>query len=98
MGDSMNRINRIGRRTLIAMAFLAIVAAAISLTGCSYFEEQRVADFQAIERGDDAQCRSYGAVPGSPAYINCRTLVANQRSAAEAQKDAVVGAYLLNRR
>jgi hypothetical protein len=28
---------------------------------------------------DDAQCRSYGAAPGSPPYIQCRMNLDNQR-------------------
>jgi hypothetical protein len=34
----------------------------------------------AMSASDDAQCRSYGAAPGSPSYIQCRTNLDNQRA------------------
>lgn len=75
---------------------------ALLLGGCSQYEEYRAAQaqdaFEAVQQNDDAQCQSYGAQPGTPAYINCRTQLASQRSAEDAQKRAVVGTYLLNHR
>jgi hypothetical protein len=41
---------------------LAYVLAALVLSGCA---AQQAAEM-------DAQCKSYGAKPGTPAYINCR--------------------------
>jgi len=35
---------------------------------------------QAIAASDDAQCQSYGAVPGSQEYIQCRMNLDNQRA------------------
>jgi hypothetical protein len=84
------------------MRILGILALGAALAGCAQYEEyqaaQNQAAYQAIQQSDDAQCQSYGAQPGTPPYINCRTQLASQRSAEEAQKRAVVGAYLLNRR
>jgi hypothetical protein len=34
-----------------------------------------------VAEKDDAQCQSYGATPGSPAYVNCRVTLAAQRDA-----------------
>lgn len=74
---------------------------AFLLGGCTQMEEirQRGLEMQAGPApDDDGQCRSYGAQPGTPTYINCRTQLSGQHSAEESQKRAVVGAYLLNRR
>lgn len=46
---------------------------------------------------DDNQCRSYGAVPGSDAYIRCRMMISQQRSASNAQSQAIAAQFLLNR-
>lgn len=34
---------------------------------------------------DDQQCRSYGAIPGSDAYVNCRVLLSTSKVQADAQ-------------
>lgn len=47
--------------------------AILSLTGCMQTAEQRVAK-------DDAQCLSYGVPKGSPAYVECRMRLDQQRS------------------
>lgn len=60
--------------------------ALLGLAGCGM--SQRLAEQQAAK--DDAQCRSYGAVPGEPAYVNCRAQVASSREAAGAIAGAVV--------
>ncbi len=39
---------------------------------------QQQAQAQAVS--DDAQCRSYGAAPGSQSYIQCRMNIDNQRA------------------
>ena len=73
---------------------------ALLLGGCAQIEEIRQTGLR-MQNGpppdDDAECQSYGAIPGTPAYISCRTQFASQRSAEDAQRRAVVGAYLLNR-
>jgi hypothetical protein len=48
---------------------------------------------QAIAASDDAQCRSYGAAPGSPAYIQCRMNIDNQRG----QMRAAIASQLIGR-
>jgi hypothetical protein len=48
---------------------------------------------QAIAANDDAQCRSYGAAPGSQTYIQCRMNLDNQR----AQIRAALASQLIGR-
>jgi len=48
---------------------------------------------QARAANDDAQCQSYGAAPGSQAYIQCRMNLDNQRAA---MRSAVAGALVGN--
>lgn len=48
---------------------------------------------QAIAANDDAKCQSYGAVPGSQDYIQCRMNLDNQRAA---MRQAVAGALVGN--
>ena len=61
---------------------------------------------QAINDVDDAQCRSYGAKPGSDAYVACRMNLANARQqaataasdrscAAASQMTGALGGYYL---
>ena len=55
---------------------LGMVVILIGLTGCAEYyarqaEQQRM-QAAAIDQQEDAQCRNYGATPGSPAYIQCR--------------------------
>jgi hypothetical protein len=71
-------INQIGRRTIAAMAVLAVVALVISLSGCQTTEERVAAD--------DRQCQSYGVQPGSPAYVQCRMNLDNNRAAVKASE------------
>jgi hypothetical protein len=84
------------------LKIIAVFIGFLLLPGCAAYEQQhaaeRQAEFQAIQQNEDAQCRSYGAEPGSAAYVNCRTQLSGQRAADESQRRAVVGAYLLNRR
>lgn len=65
----------------IALSLLLLVA------GCQTSEE--------LATADDQQCRSYGAAPGSDAYIQCRMTIANQREAdRRAYSRAIVAAQL----
>jgi hypothetical protein len=41
-----------------------------------------------IAASDDAQCRSYGAQPGSDAYVSCRTQLTTTRTMAAAVEDS----------
>ena len=34
----------------------------------------------AQDKADDAQCRSYGTLPGSEGYVKCRSILAKGRS------------------
>jgi hypothetical protein len=61
-------------------AFLVL----LSLAGCANHGPPR--DFAA--EADDAQCRSYGARPGTDAYIGCRTNLAAAKRQADAVDDA----------
>ena len=67
------------------MRIIAVCALAITLAACAS-EQQQQAQAQAqaaeIAANDDAKCQSNGAAPGSPAYIQCRTNLDNQRAAA----------------
>lgn len=69
-------MNRIGRRTLIAMTVLGLLAPALTLAGCFQSTQPGQAEAfmpkEQIAAKDDEICRGYGAKPGSPEYINCR--------------------------
>jgi hypothetical protein len=69
-------------KKLILLGFLAF-----ALAGCQTVEEAR-AQRNAV---DDADCRSYGAKPGSEAYVRCRTeLQRNRAIENEARRPVVV--------
>lgn len=75
------------------------IALLLLLTSCADFQARMAAQQaanaqaaavrqQAINDADDAQCSSYGAKPGSDAYVACRMNLANNRQqAAEAAAD-----------
>lgn len=66
------------------MRIFAVSAVALALTACASEQERQAqaqAQAAAMQANDDAQCRSYGAVPGSPEYIQCRMNIDNQRAA-----------------
>jgi hypothetical protein len=73
----------------------ALIALTITLSGCAEYQqrqaEEQAARAQAIADSEDAQCRSYGAQPGSPAYIQCRMNFDNQRAQ---MRSAVAGALI----
>jgi hypothetical protein len=65
-----------------------VLLVALSLAGCITAEEQ-VAQYRAKANAEDNQkCLSYGAQPGSPAYVQCRA----QLDSARTQADATVAA------
>jgi hypothetical protein len=45
---------------------------------------------QNLAQQDDATCKSYGAVPGSDAYVNCRMQRDNTRQQGEALRRAAI--------
>ena len=74
--------------------------AGCALVGCMSPEERaaRAAAYQAqLEVQEDAQCRSYGAEPGSQTYVQCRMLLQQQAAQAEAQRRAAIMQMLINR-
>ncbi len=70
--------------TRTALLTLAALALGAGLAGCQTLEERRAAQ----DARDDADCRSYGARPGSPDYIRCRTEL--RRVRAEEERPVVV--------
>ena len=70
-------------------ALLAVVVCGVVLAGCAEYEarqqQEQYERAQAITANEDAQCRSYGAEPGSPAYVQCRMNFDNQRTQMRAQ-------------
>lgn len=72
----------------------AVVAAAFILSSCAEYEARRQQEqAQAQAAQDNAQCSSYGAAPGSQAYIQCRMNLDNQR----AQMRAALASQLMGR-
>lgn len=69
---------------------------ALVLAGCQTSPrghgEQFMSDAE-IEAKDDGTCRSLGAAPGTPIYIDCRLRLRSTRSAE--QRSADTGALLL---
>jgi hypothetical protein len=86
-------------KSLLYIASVGIAASLSILSGCAEWrarqEAAAAAQAQAIGANDDATCRSYGASPGSPAYVQCRMNISNQRAAGDMQTRALIGAYLL---
>ena len=66
------------------MRFAAALVVLTSLVGCAQYDEVRNANLAAAEQervaADDANCRSSGVQPGSPAYEDCRKRLANQHA------------------
>ena len=66
------------------MRFAALLLALASLAGCAQYDAERQANLAAAAQlraaSDDANCRSSGAQPGSPAYDDCRRRYANQHA------------------
>lgn len=62
------------------MRILWVFIGVLVLSGCA--SRQEIAS--RVAAGDDAQCRSYGAAPGSDAYIGCRSRLSAAHTNAEA--------------
>jgi hypothetical protein len=60
---------------------LFLAAAAVAVAGCARSESAAEAAF----RADDAKCKSYGADPGTEAYVDCRLAIDMQKGNAEAE-------------
>ena len=61
--------------------------AALALSGCISVEEARAQR----DAFDDAECRNFGARPGTDAYVRCRTdLQRNRAIESEARRPVVV--------
>jgi hypothetical protein len=93
---------RMGARMYKPLVIFGItIGLAGGLAGCAQYQaqQQAQADAQAQAQGasDDAQCQSYGVMPGSPGYVQCRMNLDNQHAAAFQQRQAILGAYLLGR-
>jgi hypothetical protein len=56
----------------------------------------RQAKIDATNAADDAQCRNYGAVPGTQTYTECRMIIAMRRQDIEAANDMQRRAILGN--
>ena len=83
-------------------ALSAIILTGLLLASCAQMEARRQAEAQneanMIASNEDATCRSYGAEPGTPAYIQCRMNFSNQRAQINANDRAVAMQYLLQHR
>jgi len=67
------------------MKRVVAILSLLALTGCLTTSPQELA------QQDDNVCRSYGAAPGTDAYINCRT----QRDSTRQQGQAMVRAAII---
>lgn len=63
-----------------------VIGAAVLLAGCNSASKPGRGELfmndQEVTAKDDAICRGYGAAPGTPAYIQCRTLQDQRRDQA----------------
>jgi hypothetical protein len=63
------------------MRFAVALVVLTSLVGCAQYDEARNANLAAAAQdqvaADDANCRSSGVQPDSPAYDDCRKRLAN---------------------
>jgi hypothetical protein len=82
-----------GELRMLKRIFLLSLAAT-TVSGCGeYLARQSYQYARQAEVNDDAKCRSYGAEPGSQAYMQCRMNLDNNRAAIA---QAAVGAYFAN--
>jgi hypothetical protein len=68
------------------MRTLVVLAVALAMSGCVTPQEREAMQ----TRADDASCQSYGAKPGSPEYVQCRTAKSQQHEMANATMAAAV--------
>jgi hypothetical protein len=69
------------RRSTLSTVCCFLATAAVALAGCARSESVAEAAF----RADDAKCKSYGADPGTEAYVDCRLAIDMQKGTAEAE-------------
>jgi hypothetical protein len=69
----------------LTMKRVFVLLSLISLAGCIATTSP-----QDLARQDDAVCRSYGAAPGTDAYVNCRSQRDNTRQQGEALRRAAI--------
>jgi hypothetical protein len=66
------------------MRFATVLVVLVTLVGCAQYDAARQANLKAAAQArvaaDDANCRSSGAQPGSPAYEDCRKRWENQHA------------------
>lgn len=55
------------------------------------YAQQQAQAARAQAAADDAKCQSYGAKPGDPAYVQCRTQLDTERAQ---ERAAIIGALL----
>lgn len=72
------------------MRILAVFIGFLALSGCAQYQQEQA---ELRDAGEDNQCQSYGAKPGTDAYIQCRMNLSNQQAA---NRRAVIGAVLAN--
>lgn len=78
------------------MRVIAACILALTLAACATAEERQAqaeAQAAAINANDDAKCQSFGAAPGSQAYIQCRMNLDNQRAQ---MRQMIAGAVVNN--
>lgn len=76
------------------LRFAIAVCALTTVAGCAEYQErqrQQAAAFNQPPPDHDEQCRSFGAVPGTPTYVQCRMQLQQQD---EARRQAVIGALI----
>jgi hypothetical protein len=75
----------------MARIVLAVIAA-VALASCANSDAAKRASaqaaFQAKIKADDAECQSYGAMPDSDAYVQCRLAIDVRKANAEAAATA----------
>jgi len=65
-----------------------VLALCLLQAGCAEYYAGQAAQ---ASMADDARCLSYGAKPGSDAYVQCRMNLDNQR---DANRRAAIGAFI----
>ena len=71
-------------KTHFSWLVLIVVTATLPLSACMTAAE-REAQAREIAASDDAACRSAGAKPGTPAYVQCLETRKNQRAIAQTE-------------
>lgn len=80
------------------MRRIVFVGLLMALASCQTGEPDIAARRAAADKAQDAQCRSFGAKPGSNAYVQCRTTLYAQARDEDQQRRRMAAAYLLNRK